>query len=234
MNLEDVMRCTELTSSKGVEEFMPTPTSFVNPKWIPEIAKMVLWMGMQHVAAAKSYKIFESQVRIRLKPSVGVLATATLAKGSCFPIISSTIMVCDRSKMTVASFRSCENVHVVPTRPAVRQTDEGEELIWNPGSAIRLTAEDAKRSEIDKVNCEMVRKTVAVVSSCMGDAREHMAVIPAITTTREILQGEELVCLMDPEIYVKPPQRDKKRWTIVQHNTKALKKIRSDPLAVVA
>lgn len=233
VDIDTVLRCMELTSLQKLSEFMPSPAQMHRPKWLPDFNKMIVWLGMQHCAMSASHKVFESRVRIRLKPHMGVFADADLLRDACFPILSSTILVSTREKLQVAAYRVSDSLYVVPTRPSVKTVDNEQQLVWNPGSAIRLVSSGAKRADLDSVNSKMTRITVAVVTSCRGNAHEEMAVVPAIVLTQTVDKDDEIVCLIDDDVYSRPPQKDKKRFAIVQ-NTKTLKKVRSDPMTLTA
>ena len=236
VEIDSVLRCMEHSSGKGQDEYLATPDDVACPKWLPDKTKLVLWLAMQHAASSNNYKIFERSVRIRIKPRVGVYATEDLRKDACFPILSSNIIACAHDKMTTAAYKIAETLFVVPTRPSVRKINDTDEVIWNPGSAIRLVSSNAKRSDVDSVNSEMVKVTTAVVTSCRGSAREEMAVMPAIVLTKAVEANAEIVCLLDPEFYCSPPEKPKRRFGVLQPKPaqqKALKKVKSDPMTVV-
>ena len=133
-----------------------------------------------------------------------------------FPIISSIIFAVPRQKMQTASFHITDDLHVTPARPAAKIVDGERHVTWNPGSAIRLVAHDAKRADLSQVNSKMERIVVAIVTSCKGHAKEEMAVLPAIVLTEHVDKGTEIVCLIDDSIYSKAPQKEKKRFAVVQ------------------
>ena len=125
----------ELTSDQKMEEFMPRPDLSERPKWLPDLEKMVIWMGMQHCAMNSNAKVNETRVKIRLKPNVGVFADDELRKDACLPVTSSTIFAMPRDKMQTASYHITDNLHVTPARPSVKTVDGEQHLIWSLGSA---------------------------------------------------------------------------------------------------
>lgn len=194
-------------------------------------------MAMQHCLADTSAKINETRVRIRIKPQVGVFAEADLPKESRFPVVSWNIQTCPLAEMQSASFHCSELLHVIPTKVGIRKADDkkggepSEDVIWNPGSAIRLISEESKQSDIALVNSKMTRLNVAVISSCRGRATENIALVPAIELTQAVTKGQEIVCLIDDDFYSKPTRTKK---IVVTPRSKGVKRVRSDPQAVVA
>ena len=224
----------ELTEAPVVQKWLSRPRAKGSLSWMPEIEKVVTWLAMQHVLQSDKRQVYQSNVRIRLKPTVGVFASSPLKSGSRFPVISQAVMPCEQSNLQQAAFQCKEKLFVFPARPKEAGGDrEKEDPVWNPASAIRLVSSDSSRKELEQVNAAMALLRIPVVTACCGVADEFMGVLPAVELTKDVEADVEIVCLIDPDIYIKPEKKNNKRSLAPKAKASArVKRTRSDPMTL--